>query len=268
MTYALRLSDDERARYRMMALRAREREADLWQLAGLTPGARVVDVGCGPGAMMAVMAEVVGPHGHVVGIDADEQAVQAATAALAGMPNAEVRSGRAEDTGLAEGSFHTVVLRHVLAHNGGAEQRIVDHLARLARPGGRVYLVDGDLPAMSISPSLPDAEELIQRYLRWHTEQGNDVRIGRRLAALGRAAGLADEEFRGWFEIVELPPGMRGPAWAARESLIADGLATEEDFARWAAAFDEIDSWTERPQFMAAVFAAVCQRPLGLPEQS
>lgn len=261
MTYALRLSDDERARYRRMAQRAQEQEADLWQLAGLKPGARVADVGCGPGAMLAVLAEVVGPDGHVVGVDADEQAVQAATTALAGVPNAEVQSGRAEATGLAESSFDTVILRHVLAHNGGAEQRIVDHLARLARPGGRVYLVDGDLTAMSFTPSLPDAEEFMQRYLNWHTARGNDMRIGRRLAELGRAAGLTVEEFRGWFDITELPSGMRGPAWAARESLIADGLATMEDFARWGTAFDEIDSWTERPQVMAAAFAAVCQRP-------
>jgi SAM-dependent methyltransferase len=211
--------------------------------------------------MTAVVAEVVGPDGHVVGVDADEQAVQAATSALAGVPNAEVRSGRAENTGLAEGSFDVVMLRHVLPHNGGAEQRIVNHLARLARPGGRVYLVDGDATSSSITPVLPEVEELMQRYLRWHTDRGDDLRIGRRLAELGRAAGLTVEEFRGWFNITEIPPSMRGPAWAARESLIADGLATEEDFARWATAFDEIDSWTERPQFIAAMFAAVCQRP-------
>ncbi len=43
MSYALRLSDDELARYRIMAARAQE--ADLWELAGLTAGARVADVG-------------------------------------------------------------------------------------------------------------------------------------------------------------------------------------------------------------------------------
>ena len=42
-TYALRLSDNERARYRMMAARARAEEADLWALAGLVPG-QLVDV--------------------------------------------------------------------------------------------------------------------------------------------------------------------------------------------------------------------------------
>lgn len=36
------------------------------------------------------------------------------------------------------------MLRHVLAHNGGQEQAIVGHLATLIRPGGSVYLADGD----------------------------------------------------------------------------------------------------------------------------
>ena len=74
-TYALRLSDDELGRYRMMAARARAEEGDLWTQAGIVPGARVADVGCGPGAMLVTLAEVVGPTGHVIGVDADPAAV-------------------------------------------------------------------------------------------------------------------------------------------------------------------------------------------------
>src|SRR6476661_870840 len=51
-TYALLLSDAERARYRLMAERASSEEAQLWQQAGIRPGARVADIGCGPGASM------------------------------------------------------------------------------------------------------------------------------------------------------------------------------------------------------------------------
>ena len=82
-TYALRLSDDELGRYRMMAARARAEEGDLWALAGIVPGARVADVGCGPGAMLVTLAEVVGSTGQVVGVDADPAAVAAARAAQA-----------------------------------------------------------------------------------------------------------------------------------------------------------------------------------------
>lgn len=158
------------------------------------------------------------------------------------MTNAEIRAGRAEATGLAETSFDTVVLRHVLAHNGRAEQPIGDHLASLARPGGHVYLVDIDMTSMSISPSIPDADDLQERYVRWHAEQGNDLRVGRRLPDLGRSAGLVVKAYRGWTQTSEIPPGMRGAAWAAREAMVNAGLANQDDLARWAAMFDEYSS--------------------------
>lgn len=261
--YALRLSDDEVARYRMMAQRARENEADLWRRAGLARGARVADVGCGPGAMVAALTEVVGPAGSVVGVDADEQAVETAVALLAatGRTNAEVRVGRADDTGLPAGSFDVVVLRHVLAHNGGREHRIVEHLVRLVRPDGHVYLVDMDSAAVTVEPSTPALDDLRTRYLRWHAGRGNDLLVGRRLGRLARAAGLVVEEFRGWFEIAEQPPGLRGPAWAARDALVAAGLADTADVARWDRAFDRVDAGLDRCEYMLPVFAAVCRRP-------
>lgn len=263
--YALRLAPDEVERYRWMARRAREQEADLWARAGLRPGARVVDVGCGPGAMLLALAECVGPRGLVVGVDADTDAVATAGALLRGaaVPGAAVCEARADATGLPEGAFDVAVVRHVLAHNGGAEQRIVTHLAGLVRPGGHVYLVDVDATVMSIAPSLPDVDDLAERYRRWHEARGNDLRVGRRLAALARGAGLEVEEFRGWFEIMSVPAGMRGPAWAARDALVASGLADADDVARWAAAHEVMDGWAQRPETMLAVFAAVARRPEG-----
>ena len=40
--------------------------------AGLRPGMRVADFGCGVGMVTAVLADVVGPQGRVVGIDASK----------------------------------------------------------------------------------------------------------------------------------------------------------------------------------------------------
>ncbi len=261
--YALRLDRGETARYALMAEWARQQEGDLWELAGLRPGARVADVGCGPGAVLALLAEIVGPDGRAVGVDADPDAVERARAHLAvtGAHTAEVRVGRADDTGLEPGSFDAVVVRHVLAHNGGAEQRIVDHLAQLVRPGGHVLLVDVDAAAGLTWPDHPDLDDLHQRYQRWHAARGNDVRVGRRLPELLGAAGTTVAAFRGWFQTGQPPPGLRGPGWAARDALVAAGLATPQDVDRWAAAFAEVDGRDERPTAMRAFFAAVGRRP-------
>jgi SAM-dependent methyltransferase len=268
-TYALRLSDDELGRYRMMAARARAEEGDLWALAGIVPGARVADVGCGPGAMLVALAEAVGPTGRVVGVDADATAVAAARGALAAarlggtaVASGEVRQARAEATGLRLGSIDTAVLRHVLGHNGGAEQRIVDHLATLVRPGGHVYLLDLDLTVATLTSAPPEALELYARYARWHVRQGNDLRVGRRLQDLGRAAGLEVVGYHRWTVGGPMAPGMRGPAWAARDELVRDGLATAGDIARWGEAFASLDAASERPHFALGHCAVVGRRPI------
>lgn len=262
MGSTLSLSEVEVARYRFMAEQARATEADLWYRAGIVDGARVADVGCGPGALLAGLADAVGSGGRVTGVDADPGAVAAAGAlvAAAGLVNVTVQEGRADGTGLAAGAYDVVMMRHVLAHNGGAEDAIVAHLATLLRPGGCLYLVDVDGTAVRTLPDDADLEDLDQRYAALHAARGNDLRAGLRLAErLGRA-GLDPIDFRGIYQIVQPPPGLRPPAWAARDELVAAGLATDADIARWAAALDRHDADPARPTLFAPVFIAVGRR--------
>ena len=120
------------------------------------------------------------------------------------------------------------MLRHVLAHNGGAEDAIVAHLATLLRPGGCLYLVDADLTAIRVIPEAehPDLVDLQERYLAFRAASGDDNAAGLRLAERLVRAGLELVEFRGRYVIRELSPGLRSPAWAAREAMVAAGMAT------------------------------------------
>ena len=208
VTYALALGDVELARYRFMATRARVTEDDLWTRVGIVPGARVADVGCGPGSVLAVLAEIAGPDGHVSGVDGEPQAINAARTVLEGSSNVDLRVGRADETGLEPGSYDVVMMRHVLAHNGGLEQAIVDHLASLVRPGGYLYVVDVDLSMLRISPAPDDLGDIFDRYVEFHRSRGNDPHVGLRLGSLLRSAGLDPVEERGRFDISPLPIGM------------------------------------------------------------
>ena len=93
MDYPLRLSPEERARYRHMAETARAGESAEWAAAGIGPGGRVADVGCGPGATLRLLAETVGPDGAADGVDHDPGAVAAAAEEIAGLTQASVRVG-------------------------------------------------------------------------------------------------------------------------------------------------------------------------------
>lgn len=263
--YALALSDVELARYRMMAEAAARSEADLWAAAGVAEGAVVADVGCGPGAVSVVLAALVGPTGRVLAVDRDPSAVEAARAAAAdaGAGNVSVRVGEAHDTGLAPAGADVVMIRHVLAHNGGMEAAVVAHAAGLARPGGWVYLADVDATAVRSRPQDPDLADLEARYRAWHEARGNDLAVGLRLAELLAAAGLEEVDHHGRYQIVPAPPGLRPPSWAARDALLADGLATAGDVARWAGAFERLDRAPRRPVLFFPVFTALGRRPAG-----
>jgi SAM-dependent methyltransferase len=261
--YALELDPGEVERYRMMAEVARAAEADLWELAGIGAGARVADVGCGPGAMLPALSAAVGPDGQVEAVDADPDAVAAARAlaAAAGLGNVTVGQARADHTGLEPGSLDVVMLRHVLAHNGGAEDAIVGHLATLVRPGGCLYLVDADGTAIRTLPEHADLDDLADRYGAFRSARGDDNRAGLRLADRLVRAGLEVVEFRGRYFIGQPPPGVRPPSWAAREAMVTAGVATADDVRRWDRAFQEVAAAPVPPTIFAPFFTAVGRRP-------
>jgi SAM-dependent methyltransferase len=257
IAYALRLDPAEHERYRMMAAAARQAEAAEWAHAGIRPGASVADVGCGPGAFLRLLADEVGETGRAVGVDAAADAVEAAVAEVGHLPQASVLLGDAAATGAPTGAFDVVMCRHVLAHNGGREAEIVGHLAELARPGGTVYLVDVDHSMLWMSPPHPDLEDLHSRYLEYQAGRGNDLQVGRSLGDLLEGAGLGVEVFRVTGPVIRAPAGVRSPGWAARGRLVAAGLATAADVARWDAAFRRLDARAPRPWGAMPIVVAV-----------
>ena len=260
--YSLKLSDVELARYEFMAAKALEVEADQWAKAGVVDGATVADIGCGPGAVSVALARQVGPSGRVLAFDRAPEAVAMAQAVAqrAGVANVTVEVASADATPVPPGSVDVVMIRHVLAHNGGLESAIVGHAATLVRPGGSVYLIDIDVSALRIRPVDADIEDLNERYRQWHAQQGNDLSVGLRLAELLEAAGLDPVEFGGRFDIVAAPPGMRPPSLAAKDSLVSAGLATDDDVARWEAALSRFDALDPRPLLFAPIFCAIGRR--------
>jgi SAM-dependent methyltransferase len=109
----------------------------LVEFAGLRPGQRVLDVGCGAGACLFTAARAVGPSGQVIGIDlAEGMLARAAEMADAvGLANVTVEPGDAEDPAYPAGSFDAVLASNVmflLADPGRAARRYLG----LLRPGG------------------------------------------------------------------------------------------------------------------------------------
>ena len=263
--YALALSDAEVARYRFMAQRAAQQEAEQWAAAGVVTGAVVADVGCGPGAVSAVLAERVGPNGRVYAVDRDPSALSLASQAAeaAGLSNVLFSQGSADATGLEAGSIDVVMLRHVLAHNGGREQAIVDHLASLVRPGGAVYLVDIEATGLRWHPAdqAGSLAELDGAYQRFHAGLGNDLSVGLRLGELLERAGLERVDHRGQYSVIRPMPGLRPPSWAAREQMVAASIIDAGDIARWQIEFEQLDRGEKALTLFVPTFSAFARKP-------
>ncbi len=261
--YTLAISEEEVARYRLMAEFAKSEENAQWEAAGIVPGAVVADVGCGPAATGVVMAETVAPTGRVIGVERDPSSLEQARqlVAMSGTKNIELRAGEATKTGIDPDSVDVAVMRHVLAHNGGREQEIVDHLASIVRPGGHVYLVDVDIPGMRALDVDPDLADLFETYAEFHRRRGNDPMVGLRLGKFVRASGLELLDFGGAYTIIEVPPGLRPPPWVARDLMVQDGVITPADVERWGAAFERGDKQANRPTLFATRFWAIGRRP-------
>ena len=235
--YALALSDAEIARYRMMAEMARADEAAEWDRAGIIAGARIVDIGCGPGLIAIELAQIAGPTGRVVAVDREADAVETARSLLheRGFDNVEVRVADAWSTGLDENSFDVVNIRHVLAHNTAVDQiRILEHARALLAPGGAVFVVDSDMTGMRIDPPDADLTDLNDRYAAYLASVGRDPQCGTTLGSLVAGAGFELVE-RGatFFTLGAETATIRLPGWAARDAMIASGHATAADVDRW-----------------------------------
>jgi SAM-dependent methyltransferase len=102
-------------------------------LAGVQPGQRVVDVGCGPGALTA---ELVRREAHVSAVDPSPQFVAAARERH---PEADIREANAEDLPFADGEFDAALAQLVVHF-------MADPVAGL-REMARVTRADGTLAA-------------------------------------------------------------------------------------------------------------------------
>ncbi|MCK9897965.1 methyltransferase domain-containing protein [Frankia sp. AgB32] len=254
--YALRISDAEVERYQLMARRAVRAEAEVWAECGIGPGARIVDLGCGPGAVSVEMARLVGAAGAVVGVDQDAPSLAAAEelGRRAGVGNVEWVHADAADTGLPSG-FDVVMVRHVLVHAGSQINAIIGHAIALLRPGGCLYVMDGDAAALRFDPVDVDFADLYARYAEFHARAGKALALGPQLGSILRAAGLEVIHRHGGYEVVSPVLGGGGP-WAARDAMVAAGMATPDDLARWQRAIERVaadpGSALFAPRFAAA----------------
>jgi ubiquinone/menaquinone biosynthesis C-methylase UbiE len=145
------MSVAERIHFRMMSLI----HEDLYKLfrdpykalkaAGLEPGQKVLEVGCGPGFFTIPAARIVGENGTIRALDISPLAIERVQQKIQqeAVSNVKTVLADAGHTGLPDESFDLIFLfgfRHSVEDLNG----IVTELHRLLKPGG-VLSTEGQL---------------------------------------------------------------------------------------------------------------------------
>jgi SAM-dependent methyltransferase len=162
---------------------------------------RILDAGCGTGAMAIKLAEL----GDVTAMDFSHDALQFCRE----RDLSDLVAGSVNELPFADASFDVVVSLDVLCHRSVDEKQAAGELARVLRPGGLLVL---NLPAYDWLKGQHDvAVQTARRYTR------------RRVRALYEGAGLQVLQARHWNTI--LFPAAAAMRIASRRRLSEEGAS-------------------------------------------
>jgi len=154
-------------------------------LPSLSPGQRLLDVGCGPGTITLDLAGRVAP-GQTVGVDRDAGVVAEAQRLLESreVPGIEFMTADTYALGFDDESFDVVHAHQLLQHLTDPVAALVE-MRRVLRPGDVLAVRDGDYGGFVWAPADPLLDRWMQLYHDVCRHNGADADAAPRQPAIG-----------------------------------------------------------------------------------
>jgi ubiquinone/menaquinone biosynthesis C-methylase UbiE len=264
--YVIRGGSAGYQRLQMLARQHHPGTVEVLRLAGLRPGLRCLDLGCGSGDVTFELARQAGPDGSATGLDMDPVKLGLARdeAAALGLANVTFREASIRDWH-EPAAYDLVYSRFLLQH-------LADPVAALAqmwaavRPGGVLIAQDADFSGLFCEPQNEGFAFYVEQYQRALELNGGGPATPRQLYHRFLAAGIPDPQAR---VTQTMGTGPDGPTKllalstldAITESVTSAGLATPEEVA---AARADFAAFIADPHTLVAdprIFSVWAHRP-------
>jgi SAM-dependent methyltransferase len=165
--------------------------------AGISAGMKVLDVGSGAGDVALLLADLVGPHGTVIGVDMNRTILDTAWARVraVGWTNVTFLAGDVRSIGLDD-DFDAVVGRWILMHLPDPVA-MLHQLPHHLKPGGIIAFQESDF---TYPPTTFPPAPLHQQVVQWTTllpgHGGPGRQMGSKLYQTYLDAGLPAPQLR------------------------------------------------------------------------
>lgn len=190
---SFRNNEDSLRRLKKQASIVLDLEFKYLQAAGLASGARVLDLGCGPGIIASEIALRTTPR-KLVAVDCNETSLSETRRQFirAGIADAEVKKLNVYDDALsAQGPFDFVYSRLVFQHLSEPLRALSNIHACLADQG-HVCICDIDDRWLNVVPETAEFNSFIQRVARAQAKRGGDRNVGTKLSHYLKKTGFND----------------------------------------------------------------------------
>lgn len=190
------LMENEEEAYRLDIKIDEERIRQQAAWAGIRPGMRVADLGCGPGTITAILHDMVKPGGSVVGVDGSTERLDYARRKY-GAEGIEYRAANLSQSLDELGEFDFIWVRFVLEYSLTGSFAMVRNFARALKPGGILCLIDLDHNPLNYYGTSDRLDRTFKKIMRELEEKFNfDPYVGRKLYSFLYDLGFGDIDVR------------------------------------------------------------------------
>jgi ubiquinone/menaquinone biosynthesis C-methylase UbiE len=193
--------------------RARSSPSEFFAALEPRPGLHVLDVGCGTGDFLRLLAPILAP-GNAVGVDLSETMIsEACSRTEASAPNLSFRVGSVQELPFANGSFDRVIATQLLLHVPDPWSGLAE-MSRVLAPGGLISIREIDWGTLVVECT---DRELSRRFTQLTCNGFRNGLIVRELAWRLRELGFQRIRIKTEVEVAQEPDAFH--RWLIEPSL-------------------------------------------------